>query len=226
MDDKHAPFTNPAAVASYADNARQKVPGLADLHRMAMLLLAEQAPGAAHILVVGAGGGMETRAMAEAQPVWRFTGVDPSPAMLDLARDVLKPVADRVELLEGTVDQVPDGLFDGATCLLTLHHLDHSERLRTLEGIRRRLKPGANLVVAAHTAPGPDPERWMTRSVAFGDRNGQDWEKAAATGRMMSERLALLSPTEEEDLLRKAGFEEVALFYAALSFRGWVVSAR
>lgn len=65
----------------------------------------------------------------------------------------------------------------------------------------------------------------MTRSVAFGDRNGQDWEKAAATGRTMIERLALLSPTEEEDLLRKAGFEEVALSYAALSFRGWVVSA-
>lgn len=104
MDYKHAPFTNPAAVASYADNARQKVPGLADLHRMAMLLLAEQAPGAAHILVVGTGGGMETRAMAEVQPVWRFTGVDPSPAMLDLARGVLKPVADRVELFEGTVD--------------------------------------------------------------------------------------------------------------------------
>jgi len=61
---------------------------------------------------------METRAMAEAQPVWRFTGVDPSPAMLDLARGVLKPVADRVELLEGTVDQVPDGPFDGATCFL------------------------------------------------------------------------------------------------------------
>jgi len=33
MDYKHAPFTNPAAVASYADNARQKVPGLAGLHR-------------------------------------------------------------------------------------------------------------------------------------------------------------------------------------------------
>lgn len=53
-----------------------------------------------HILIVGAGGGMETRSLAEAQPDWRFTGVDPSPAMLDLARRTLAPVADRVELLE------------------------------------------------------------------------------------------------------------------------------
>lgn len=51
----------------------------------------------------------------------------------------------------------------------------------------------------------------MTRSVAFGDRNGADWEKAAASGRMIIERLALLlSPTEEEDLLREAGAKPLA----------------
>lgn len=42
---------------------------------------------------------METRAMAEAQPAWRFTGVDPSAAMLDLARQTLKPFADRAQRL-------------------------------------------------------------------------------------------------------------------------------
>lgn len=225
MDHKHAPFTNPTAVASYAANAPRKVPGLTDLHRMVMLLLAEQAPEDAHILVVGAGGGMEIKAMAEARPAWRFTGVDPSPAMLDLARQTLTPFADRVDLIRGTIDQVPQGPFDGATCLLTLHHLDRDERLRTVKDVRRRLQPGAHLVVAEHSAPGPDPERWMTRSVAFGDREGLDWVKAAATGRMMTERLPLLTPAQEEDLLREAGFTDVELYYAAFSFRGWVGTA-
>jgi tRNA (cmo5U34)-methyltransferase len=174
MDHKHAPFTDPAAVASYAANAPRKVPGLADLHRMVMLLLAEEALGDAHIFVVGAGGGMETRAMAEAQPAWRFTGVDPSPAMLDLARQTLTPFADRVDLIQGTIDQAPKGPFDGATCILTLHHLGRDERLQTLKDIRRRLRPGAKLVVAEHSAPGSDPERWMTRSVAFGGHEGLD----------------------------------------------------
>lgn len=225
MDHKHAPFTDPAAVASYAANAPRKVPGLADLHRMVMLLLAEQALGDVHILVVGAGGGMETKAMAEAQPTWRFTGVDPSPAMLDLARQALTPFADRVDLIQGALDQAPAGPFDGATCLLTLHHLDRDERLRTLKDIRRRLRPGARLVVAEHSAPGPDPERWMTRSVAFGDRQRLDWAKAAATGRMMMDRLPLLAPAQEEDLLREAGFTDVELYYAAFSFRGWIGTA-
>lgn len=223
--DKPSPFANAPAIASYTQEAPRKVPGLADLHRMAMLLLAEQASHAAHILVVGAGGGMETRALAEAQPDWRFTGVDPSAAMLDLARGTVAPAADRVTLIEGTVDQAPDGPFDGATCILTLHHIDRDARLYTLQEIRRRLKSGTRLVIAGHSAPGPDPQRWMTRSVAFGDRSGLDWEKAAATGRMMAERLPLLTPTEEEDLLRDAGFIDVALFYAAFSFRGWVATA-
>jgi tRNA (cmo5U34)-methyltransferase len=225
MQDERPPFTSPAAIASYVEGTPRKVPGLADLHRMTMLLLAEPAPGAAHILVVGAGGGMETRAMAEAQPDWRFTGVDPSAAMLDLARRTLAPFADRVDLLEGTVDRAPAGPFDGATCLLTLHHIDKNARLHTLREIRHRLKPGAILVVAGHSAAGPDPERWMTRSIAFADRTGLDWAKARETGKMMVERLALLSPVEEEEELGEAGFVDVALFYAAFSFRGWVATA-
>ena len=37
----------------------------------------------------------------------------------------------------------------------------------------------------------------------------------------MIERLPLLTPAEEEDLLHQAGFAE-RRFYAAVSFRGWV----
>lgn len=221
MTGKPSPYANSGAIASYTDDAPRKVPGLVDLHRMTMLLLAEQAPNAAHILVVGAGGGMETKALAEAQPGWRFTGVDPSPAMLNLARQTVMPFADRIDLLDGTVDQAPAGPFDGAICLLTLHHIDRSERLNTLREIRHRLKPGASIVIAGHSAPGPDPGRWMKLSVAFGDRAGFDWARATDTGRMMTERLSLLAPSEEEELLREAGFVDVALFYAAFSFRGW-----
>ena len=38
----------------------------------------------------------------------------------------------------------------------------------------------------------------------------------------MTQRLPLLTPREEEELLRDAGFVDVELFYAAFSFRGWV----
>ena len=38
-------------------------------------------------------------------------------------------------------------------------------------------------------------------------------------------RLTILAPEEEEAMLRAAGFTGVSLFYAGLSFRGWVAYA-
>lgn len=222
MAHAHSPFADPAKVASYAENARRNVPGLADLHRMVTLLLAEGAPHSAHILVVGAGGGMETAAMAQSQPSWRFTGVDPSPAMLDLARETTRPHAERINLVEGRVSDLPQDRYDGATCLLTFHHLARDERLPILREIRSRLKQGAPLVFVEHTAIDPDPARLMGLSVAFRDRDDPDWEKASEAGATMTRHLSLLTPPETEALLRDAGFGEMALFYAALSLRGWV----
>ena len=216
-----SPFNDPALVAGYAEATPKKVPGLADLHRMAAILLAERAPETADILVVGAGGGLELRAFAEGQPGWRFLGVDPSAGMLDLARHTLGPLGARADLRQGYVDAAPSGPFDGAACLLTLHFLDRDERLRTLKEIHSRLRPGAALVAAHHSiGPGADLTRWLSRSLAFaGTPAGTD---AAA---QMAQRLPVLTTEEDEALLREAGFSSVALFYAALSFRGWVAVA-
>lgn len=218
-------FTDPAAVATYASATPRKVPGMNDLHRMAMLLLAEQAPSAAHVLVLGAGGGLELVSLATAQSDWRFTGVDPSAAMLDLARQAVTPFAQRVQLVAGLIDQAPAGPFDGATCLLTLHFLERRERLRTLREIHRRLGPGARLVVAHHALPDGDAERWMARSVAFGATAAADRASTLAAGKLMTQRLPLLNSGQEEELLRAAGFADIELFYAAFSFRGWVATA-
>jgi len=215
------PFTDPAIVAGYAETTPRKVPGFADLHRMATLLLAERAPEVAEILVVGAGGGLELKAFAEAEPGWRFLGVDPSAEMLDLARRTLGPLQPRVDLRQGTVDAAPSGPFDGATCLLTLHFLDKDERRATLRAIHRRLRPGAALVVAHHSCPdGADLGRWLSRSLAFA--GGSNIDQAAAS---MAERLPVLTAKDDEALIREAGFSDVALFYAGFSFRGWVALA-
>lgn len=220
------PFTDAANVARYAEEAPRKVPGYADLHRMAMLLLAERAPQDADILVYGAGGGLELKAFAEAQPGWRFVGVDPSAEMLDLARDILGPLQARVDLRQGYMEAAPQGRFDGAACLLTLHFLKQEERLAVLQDMRRRMKPGAQLVIAHHSYhEGSEPQVWLARSIMFADRDGRNLAEASASAKMMSANLPILSSGEEEALLDQAGFREIALFYAAFSFRGWVATA-
>ena len=219
-------FDDPAAVARYAENPPRLVPGFSDLQRMTRLLLAEAAPADGRILVVGAGGGLELGAFAEAQPGWRFVGVDPSAEMLKLARLTLGPLAERVELTEGYIDSAPEGPFDGASCLLTLHFVPLAERLATLKEIRRRLKPGAAFVVAHHSLPdGPARGVWLDRFAAFAADNGVDLDKASGGARALGERLPILTPEVEIDLLRAAGFVDPQLFYAAFTFRGWVARA-
>lgn len=57
---------SPGEAGSYAERVARHVPGLADMHRMAGLLLAEHVPPGGRVLVLGAGGGLELRAFAEA----------------------------------------------------------------------------------------------------------------------------------------------------------------
>lgn len=220
-------FTDPGKISGYAENAVRRVPGLRDLHKMVAVLLAERAPPAARLLVLGAGGGMELKALAERHADWRFDGVDPSPAMLALARATLGPLAARVHWHEGLIDTAPAGPFDGATCLLTLHFLPLAERLRTLKQLHLRLRPGAPLVVAHHSfaREARDPDRWLKRNAAFGIASGIAARDAQDSIDAIRERLPVLSPHEDAALLAEAGFENVELFYCAFTFRGWVAQA-
>lgn len=223
-----APFSDAAAVSQYAERTARIVPGLHDLHAMACLLLAERAPVDARVLVVGAGGGLELAAFAGRQPGWRFDGVDPSPPMLDLARARLGPLASRVRLHTGYVDDAPDGPFDAASCLLTLHFLPRDERLRTLEQIRQRLAPGAPLVVAQHSFPnqGPAQDRWLARYAAYAAAGGASAAQAHGSIAALKARLPVLTPEQDVALLGEAGFGDIELFYCALTFRGWVAYRR
>ncbi|MFG1225742.1 class I SAM-dependent methyltransferase, partial [Xanthobacter wiegelii] len=190
------------------------------------LLMAETAPADGRILVVGAGGGLELRAFAEAQPGWGFVGIDPSAEMLKLATRTLGPFADRVDLQQGYIGSAPTGPFDAACCLLTLHFVPLEDRLSTLTEIRRRLKPGAQFVSAHHSAPdGPARDLWFDRFGAFAAGNGVAFAPRSGGARAVGARLPILSPEEEVDILRTAGFTDPQLFYAALTFRGWVARA-
>ncbi|WP_282295179.1 class I SAM-dependent methyltransferase [Stenotrophomonas sp. PS02289] len=215
-------FHDAAAVSRYQETAHAKVPGMAALHRMAHVLLAESVPSHGEVLVLGAGGGLELSAFAQAHPGWRFVGVDPSPPMLELARETLGANATRAALVEGLIEDAPLREFDGATCLLTLHFLDRDARLKTLRELFRRLKPGGVLVVAHHSYAPEESLRWLRRSAAFASVSGVVSEQDEVGIAGMAAKLPALSSEDEEALLEAAGFVEVELFYAALSFRGWV----
>lgn len=227
MNEPLTPFSDPQVVASYADGPPRFVPGYVAMQRMTTLLLAERVPDDGRVLVLGAGGGLELKEFAQAHPDWTFDGIDPSAEMLTLAGHTLGPLVSRVRLHQGYIESAPQGPFDAATCLLTLHFMTLEERRRTAIEVRRRLKPGAPYVIAHLSFPQGEGERalWLSRHAAFLIASGLAPDKAANARTAIDTQTNIFAPEQDEAILREAGFSNVSLFYAAFSFRGWVAYA-
>lgn len=220
-------FADPNVVSRYVEQGPPAfMPGHAGVLHMAGVLLAERTPANGVVLVVGAGGGLDTRALARAGPGWRFVGVDPSRQMLELARVVVgDQVEARLELIEGTVVDAPEGPFDAATLILVLGMIpDDGSKLTLLTEIRRRLRPKAPFVLVdrCDDREGLDFERNVDRDAAYACASGVDAATVAGAHESQKANPGLVPAERNEALLAEAGFIETELFYVGMSWRGWV----
>ncbi|CAN5588808.1 class I SAM-dependent methyltransferase [soil metagenome] len=228
MTNSANPFDDPQHTAAYAERAEQMVPTYRDIHRLATVLMAEHAPRDARILVLGAGGGLETKAFAEAHSGWTFDAVDPALAMLDLAAKTLGPHAARVRMHHGYIEDAPTGPFDAAASLLTLHFLSPEVRLRTVTDVRKRLRPGAPFVLAHLSFPQRDDAQrqlWVERHIAYLSASGIDRADTDRARAAVATQVPVLTPEQDRSILEDAGFTAVTEFFSAFTFRGWVCYA-
>lgn len=230
MSELHANFVDPERARRYTEQGPPAfAPGHDGLLRMIGVLLAETMPGDGQLLVVGAGGGLETRYLAGVEPGWRFVGVDPARAMLDLARAVAGPAAgERLVLIEGTVADAPEGPFDAATCILVLGLVpDNGGKLALLRETRRRLRHGASFILVDQCIDryAPDAELRLARYASYALRSGVDAETVAKAQAGVAALESMVPDQRNEELLREAGFHGVEVFYAAMAWRGWIAYA-
>ena len=150
--------------AHYDTQAAVALAGGQALYELGACALASQLDGhaAASLLFVGLGTGAELVPYNKLDvPDWRFTGVDPSDAMLSVARGRLatEGLLSRTHLHVGELSSLPpEAPFDGGQILGVLHHVPEAERPALLREVTRRLKPGAPLVVGCRV--GMDPALW------------------------------------------------------------------
>lgn len=207
------------------------VPGFEAMHLMVAQLVAETTPKAGSVLILGAGGGHELTRLAAHDPSWEFCAVDPSPEMLAAARYRMDEQgnAGRVDWVEGLIDAAPDGPFDAATCLLTLHFVpDDGAKRETLRALRRRLKLGAQFVLVDLCMElGSDGfEEALERYVSFARASGAEPDDVAqVTARIRQGDLPMATQSRNEALFKEAGFSSIELFYAGFSWRGWSMKA-
>jgi tRNA (cmo5U34)-methyltransferase len=219
-------YEDPDFVRQYAQGPTAFVPAYEHMQRMAAQLIRERIGNTGKVMVLGAGGGLELEAFASRCPQWTFVGVEPAEEMLKAAKDrVLQAGAsERVDWHHGYIFDAPPGPFDAATCLLTLHFVpDDGAKEQTLAEIRRRLKPGAPFVLVdlCIDLASPGAATALDRYREFALESGADLERVESTCGRLVNVLKLVSAARDEALLGIAGFSQVELFYAGLSWRGW-----
>jgi tRNA (cmo5U34)-methyltransferase len=220
----------PPSFDEHAKLAEQFIPG-----RRAIFVIVEAAlkellpPGAARILVVGAGGGEEIFRLGEGNADWSFVGVDTSEPMVELARKRLAgtPVGARSVLHAQPIEAVDEKEFDAATCILTAHFVpDDGSKLAFFKDIHARLKPGAPLAIVDGIGVAGEDETellwriWNRHAVLNGVT-----EELAARNAENFKTVAVVSADREEQLLTSSGFKRLTPIFRGLAIHGWLAFA-
>ncbi|MBK8802378.1 MAG: class I SAM-dependent methyltransferase [Fibrobacteres bacterium] len=214
----------------YQESARTKIPGYETLFRIADCLLCRELPDSADVLVVGGGGGEELCSIGRDKN-WHMLVIDPSGPMCEGARGRAASIgiADRCEVVEGYVSDLPLGrMHDAATCLLVMHFLPREGQAALLSDLHRRLKPGAPVAMAHLVRNARESENaWMADFWRdFLIRAGVDAE-AVEQQRLAREReVTMLTEDEFRHLCADAGFDVLARVSQALHFTQWMLRRR
>jgi SAM-dependent methyltransferase len=127
--------------------------------------------GARVVVDLGCGTGLITRLFAARG--YAVTGVDPSPAMLAVAR--ARPYGDRVRWVEGSADRLPDGEADLAVMSghVAQFFVDDGEWAAALAALHRALRPGGRLSFESRDPRAREWERWSpAHRRTYEDRRG------------------------------------------------------
>ncbi len=225
---------NSTRASEYAVQSRIALAGYDACHELAACLLTASLgrDSSARILVVGAGGtAQEILVAGRLEPNWRFTAVDPSPAMLAGARASLDAagLGGRTDFHLGVVeDLATNRQFDAATLIGVLHHLPGAAAKKAiLDAVAARLKLGAPLIMACNRHRYESQplflsawsERWRMNGVA-------DEEIESKLGKILQGADPPASDADIDSMLAMSGFDKPALFFSSLFWGGWITKRK
>ncbi|WP_169056023.1 class I SAM-dependent methyltransferase [Bacillus pumilus] len=211
---------------SYAATIAHKVPGYQLLHELTIDVLETELKGAAScILTVGAGGGEEIINMLQRKEDWLITGVDPSPSMLDMAKQRVAQLEmeARVTWHEVSLDKVSvETVYDAAVSLLVIHFIE--KRQLFLEEVARRLQPGAPFVLAFIQGELKSQafQQELHMLSLFMQRQGLEKEVFTSFKNRLDHTTHPVPDEEIKEYLIKAGFEDIRPYFQAGMIKGLV----
>jgi len=215
-----APSDNASAhtAADYDAQIEVSIPHHRLIHREVLRLVRAVDPAPGRWLDTGCGTGSLVAEAAAVFPRTRFLLADPSPGMLDQARQKLEAVGDRVAFLPpaGTGDlELPEGAVDVLTAIQCHHYLDREARAAALGRCRELLRPGGLLVVTENVrfASARAQEIGRRRWVEYQIEAGRAAQAARAHVDRLDREFFPITVDEHLALLGRLGFRDAVLFW-------------
>jgi len=208
--------------ASSYDSQRARLAPLKDALHLCIRAKFTELPVDARVLCVGGGTGSELIYLAQAFPLWRFTVVEPAPAMLKICRQRTEElaIASRCTFHEGYLESLPDSdLFDAATSILVSHFIvDTTKRRKYFVEIAARLRPCACLVNTdlAYDMSATDYESMLDVWL-----NMHDYADVPTNRGSFGPNVALLPTAQVESIVQSSGFSSPVLFFQTLFIHAW-----
>jgi ubiquinone/menaquinone biosynthesis C-methylase UbiE len=118
---------------------------------------------AGDVLELGCGGGINME-FYDLTRVKSFSGIDPSPALLERSREAAQSRGIESDIRGGIGEAMPfaDASFDTVVCTFTLCSVD--EQKAVLAEMRRVLRPGGKALFLEHgSAPDSGVQKWQRR---------------------------------------------------------------
>jgi tRNA (cmo5U34)-methyltransferase len=202
------------------------------------------------VLVAGCGSGAELLEARAQRPDWQLTGLDPSAAMLNLARGRLAGQAS-IDWQQASVESLEArARFDGALAVLVLQALpDDGSKLAFLTALARSLRPGGQVVLVDLMKPERSPIQQQLRQARLGFQRASGLAATAtatateedrgirpipggdpaARGALVADLSSGLHPiglSRLTALVEAAGFGDPAPVYQALDVEGFLLQRR
>lgn len=219
-------FFDEKVAENYDSHTERMKAVTSNLHLLIELVLRE-IPDDARILCVGAGTGTEIIQLAVRHPNWQFVALEPSHDMLSKCESKIEKrgLTSRCSCVHGYLSDIgQDEQFDAVLCLLvTQFILDREERQSMFDSMANHLHAGGYLINAEISADMQSAafdnmiDKWVALQREVGATK-EDIEKSIS---MMRQHVAVVPPSDIENMLKQSGFALPMLFFQSLFIHAW-----